>query len=1075
MPLEKSAVSIPFQAGVDTKTDPKQVAAGELLTLENAVFKTLKEIRKRNGFGPLGQDVMSGPYSLSFSKVGATVSSGSFAASFKDELLVGDGFSLFSYSDSDDKFSYRGRLKSARVSSSAIFKNQYNNINPDSAVNTTSGYSLYAFESWDNDPRTIGTYLGVGYCITDTATGQILYNNALSATTSRPRCVAIGALLYLIYFDSADNELHAISIGSQSPGATIDIITDIDPTLPNYDCLVFNSQLYVAYNGTGSTVKVASFSSLMASIASVSKGEVASNGICIFSDASNNAWVSYNDSTDTKAFIMDSALAVTVLAPTVVEAAVSGVQNVTGIHDGTRGIIFYDQPGDLELNSASAVELSAGFVMPAVGGTDFITVTGTAQEVSEISGQIIFIPTAGYFYMSPVPLSGGLVQIENLGYPGNAAPTTAIAFPQELTPTLAYSNAVIRYNTLTVGGVSGSAAVFTRSAALTSRAFLNNGVASVMICHDSKLQPTYFLASLYNIDSLSAIQIANFSAKILEASAAGIPDKSVLCSANLLTANNYSFALSGKVFANEKTFGNNQVIFFFNGISQATVDLAPTQVSTQVLGDNLHVAAGALEMYDGKNVVEHNFHLYPHIVKGSISGSGNGSLSAGTYGYKAVYEWIDAQGQIHRSAPSPNFSITVAAFDETSLVIPNLRITSKATATIALYRTAANGTTYFRVDTQNLAFPYTNSVVTDYTTIPDVSGDAEISGNEQLYTNGEVENIAYPSPKTLGVYKNRLTVVPADSPTTYLYSKQVVPGAPVEPSDLFFQNTDQSSGDIIGLAAMDDKNILFKEGNVYFVVGTGPSPSGANNDLTDPTLIATDVGLVDPASIVSFPFGLLFKSQKGIYILDRSLQVNYIGAKVEAYNQFSVVSARLVANTNQVRFILSNGQSLVFDYFVNTWSVFTNQAAVDSVVHNSSYYRLKSNGQVLKENALFSDNGDFISMKLVTTWLGLGVLQGFQRVYKALLLGEFFSAHNLSVSFAYDFNSTLFQTTVFTPVAGVYQFRVNLTRQKCEAVQITIQDVDTGTDGESFSLSAMGLEVGIKRGLNKIGETKSYG
>jgi len=1073
MPLEKSAVSIPFAQGIDSKTDPKQTQAGELITLENATFKTLKEIRKRNGFEPLGQTVMTGPYSLSFSKVGATVASGSFTASFKDELLVGDGFSLFSYSDSDDKFSYRGRLKSARVSSSAIFQNQYNNINPDSAVNTTSGYTLYAFESWDNDPATIGTYQGVGYCISDNATGQILYNNALSATTSRPRCIAIGAFLYLLYFDSADNELHALSVGSQAPGVVVDIITDINTTLPNYDCLVFNSNLYVAYNGTGSTVKVASFSSAMAAVAATSKAEVASNGICIFSDAANNAWVAYNNGTDTKAFIMNSTLAATVLAPTVIEAGITNAQNVTGIHDGTRGIIFYDQPGALELNTASEVALAAGFAMPAVGGNINLSVTGTDLQIGEISGQIIYIPTAGYFYMAPYAV-GGNINVTNLGYPGNAAPTTAIAFPQDFTPTLAYSNALIRYNTLTVGGVVGTATSFTRSAALTSRAFLHGGIANVMICHDSKIQPTYFLASLYNIDSLSAIQIANFTAKLFSASAAGIPNKSVLCSANLVSTDNYSFALSERVFANEKTFGNNQVIFFFSGVSQSVVNLAPTQVSTQALGDNMHVAAGALQMYDGKNTVEHNFHLYPHVVKGEISGT-NGSLSAGVYGFQALYEWIDAQGQIHRSAPSPTFSITVAANDEVTLTIPTLRITSKATATIALYRTEVNGTTFFRVDSQNTAFPYTNSVVTDYITIPSVSGDDFIVGNEQLYTNGEVENIAYPSPKTLGTFKNRLTVVPSDSPTTYWYSKQVIPGSPVEPSDVFFQNTDQSSGDIIGLAQLDDKNILFKEGNVYFVVGTGPSPSGANNDLTDPTLIATDVGLVDPASIVAFPFGLLFKSQKGIYILDRSLQVNYIGAKVEAYNQFSVVSAKLVSSTNQVRFILSSGQSLVFDYFVNTWSVFTNQAAVDSVVHNGTYYRLLSTGQVLKENALFSDNGSFISMKQVTSWLGLGVLQGFQRVYKLLILGEYFSAHNLSVSFAYDFDPTTFQTTTFTPVAGVYQFRVNLTRQKCESLQITIQDVDTGTDGESFSLSALGLEVGIKRGLNKIGETKSYG
>lgn len=1080
MPLDKSTISIPFSQGIDTKSDPKQTAPGELLVLENAIFKTLKEIRKRNGNTALGQSVMAGPRSLSFSKVGGTVSSGSFLGDFKDEIVVGDGASLYSYSQQNNAFSYRGRLYSSRVSSSSVFQNEFTQVNPDSAVNTTTNYTLYAAESWTNDPATIGTYLGINYCISDNATGQVIYNGALANTTSRPRCIAISSLLYLIYFDSADNSLHYLEIGSTSPGATGAIIANIDTTLPNYDVLVFNSLVYIAYNGTASTVKVASFSAAMSAVATASKAEVASNGICVFNDTSNNAWIGYNNGTASKGFVLDSTLATTVLAPTVIESSANttNVQNITGAYSGVVGVFLYDQPNALELSAPTSFTNTAGFAMPAVGASVVGAGVsgGTALTVSQLSGQIIHIATAGYFYMAPLPSSGGLTSFTNLGYPGNAAPATAIALGQAITPTLAYSNASIQYNTLTVGGTAGTPALFMKSVALSSRAFKQNGVVHAMVCHDNKLEPTFFLASLYNIDSLSAIQIANVTAKVFESAAGGIPNKSVLTSANAVSSNVLSFALAKRTVSQEKTFGNNQVIFFFNGVYQAQVDMAPTQVSKVALGDNLHVASGALQMYDGQSVVEHGFHLYPHFVKGSITASGASSLSAGTYGYKAVYEWIDAQGQVHRSAPSPTFSIVTAAFDTVTVQIPNLRVTQKANATIALYRTQVNGTIYFRVDTQNTAYPYQNSILTNYTTIVDVSGDTEISGNEQLYTNGEVENIALPAPVTLGVYKNRLTAVPSDAPTSYWYSKQVVPGSPVEFSDLFFQNSDQTSGGIIGLVQMDDKNILFKGGNLYYVVGSGPSPSGANNDLTDPTLLASDVGLVDPASVVLFPGGVMFKSSKGIYVLDRSLQVAYIGAKVEAYNALTVVSAKLAAASNQVRFILSSGDALVYDYYVNTWSVFTNQSAVDSMFHENLYYILKSNGQILKETpGVFSDNGAFISMKLVSSWLGLAGLQGFQRVRKMLILGEYLSAHNLSVSFAYDFDQTAFQTTTVTPTANVYQFRVNIERQKCESLRVTIQDVFTSTNGESFSLSAIGFEAGMKRGLDKLGATKSYG
>ena len=47
--------------------------------------------------------------------------------------------------------------------------------------------------------------------------------------------------------------------------------------------------------------------------------------------------------------------------------------------------------------------------------------------------------------------------------------------------------------------------------------------------------------------------------------------------------------------------------------------------------------------------------------------------------------------------------------------------------------------------------------------------------------------------------------------------------------------------------------------------------------------------------------GVFFKSAKGIYLLDRSFQVHYIGADVEAYNALTIVGAAVVPDTNSVR------------------------------------------------------------------------------------------------------------------------------------------------------------------------------
>lgn len=1079
MALESQVVNIPFGAGINTKVDPKQVNAGELLTIENAVFTSPQSLEKRPGNTALGSSILAGTYSLTFPSFTSAPTSGSFLASFKDQTLMGDGFSLFAHSESDNKWSYRGRLESARIGTSQIWQDENDNIHSDSCVNTTSGLTLYAWESWDKSAlETSSTYLGVAYAIADTATGQILYSAALANTTTRPRCIAIAGLQYLFYYDSSVTSLMAFSVSSSAPGSPTTIANNIDTTLPNYDALVIGSNIYVGYSGTGSTVKVASFSSALAAVANVSKSEVASNGIGIFSDGSNNVWVAYNNSTETKAFIMDSALSVTVLAPTVVDnaAAASGVRNVTGIHNGTLGIIFYDKPGLPTITQDSFVTIGTNFTQPAVGGIVGInTGVATDAQLAALSGKIVYVPTGGYYYFS-IATTGAPVLI-NLGYAGNAAPAATITQPQNIFNTAGYDNAIVTRNTLTSGGTAGTAATLIRSCALASRAFAYNNIAHVFVVHSSATQPNYFLASLYNINSLSSVQIAHVAAKLFENESGEIPTKSVLSSVNLISSGNYSIALPRITYNIQRTFENNITLIPFHGISQATINLAPKQISRQEIGSNTHIASGTLMMYDGVQAVEHGFHLFPDWISLDESATA-GNIAAGEYAYVAVYQWIDGQGQIHRSAPSLPQTITATGSLVIEVTVPTLRVTQKDSVTLTLYRTLANQSgPYYRIDTNLTTYPISNSIITDSVVIPDYYSDAEISGNEQLYTSFQLENIVSPAPLSLSTFKNRLLIVPADDENSEWYSQQVVPGSPVETNDTFIQNTDQSSGGIRGSVQLDDKWIQFKKQGIYYTVGTGPAPLGTNNDFTDPTEIATDVGLIDLASIVKFPNGVIFKTAKGIYLLDRSLQVSYIGAKVEAYNSYTVYSAKLVEDLNQIRFILSSGQAIVYDYFINAWTVFTNFGFIDSEVNNGGYYALKSDGTVVVETpGVYSDNGSFISMKVVTAWLGLSGLQGFQRVWTAMILGEYVSAHQLSVKFAYDFDSTVSQTVTISPTALLpYQWQVGPARQKCDTMQITIQDVTTGTLGESYKLSALSFQAGMKKGTNKVGASQRSG
>lgn len=1072
----KQPVVINFAGGIDTKTDPKQVVTSKFLRLTNSVFDEIGAWTKRNGYEKLSTATLS-QLVYTYPAFGANVSSGSFVGKLAGETVLGDGRNLFSYSEPDDKWVYKGRLESSRTSLAAIYQDQYNNVAADCAVNSTIGYSLFGWESWTANPRINGTLQGVGFSLRDEESQQEVIRGTLSSTTSRPRCVAVGSVLALIYFDSSSTKLRAFPVTSAGPGAAVDLATDVDATLPNFDVAVNGSLIYLAYNATGGSIKVRSFNSALSQQASNTQSDSATNGIGIFFDSSNNVWCAYNNGSATKAFVLNSALSSTVLAITTVDSGgtAANVQNVTGVHDGTRALILYDQPGLPVLGQYTGATVSANFTQPAVGASENVSLAGA--NISPLVRQLVYVAGGGYYYMSGVVAGGTPAVMVNLGYTGNAAPGATVSSGAKVYPAYGYSNASITYNTLTLAGSAGTPATYIKSAALSSRAFLRSGLAHVMVAHDAKLQPTFFLTSLYNISALSPVQIANLTAKVCPASAGGIPRASILPNAAPVSDTAFRFALPKRTVEIVRTQENVQNITFYNGIVSSDIELAPSKVSRQEFANVLSVAGGSVMMYDGQSVVEQGFHLYPENVTAVVN-TGGGDLGAGQYGYQVVYAWIDAQGQVYRSAPSPLLSVTTASGDSVTLTIPYLRITAKANVTIEIYRTAVNGSTPFRVDIQYNSYPLNNSLVTNTFTFTDLTPDTNITGNQQLYTLGEVENIGPPAALALGTYKNRQTLIPSEEPYTEWYSKQEAPGTGIEMSDILVQNVGTIGGPMIGLARLDDKNILFKGKSIYYVVGSGPSASGANNDFTDPIFITSDCGLVDVTSIVEMPKGLMFKGEKGIYLLDRGLQAVYIGAEVEDYNSQAVLSAQLMPKTNQVRFLLEGGDILMYDYFVGQWGVFEGVDGISDVVVDTRQVFVDSAGQVWRETpGTYLDGLVPVTRDMWTAWVKPAGLQGYLRSFYFGILAEYLSPHQLEVSVAFNFSDTPFQTDTITPdsTSALENWRVFLAEQRCQAFQVRIRELDTGTPGAGFRMSGLSLIVGVKAPLRTFAADQTVG
>lgn len=660
---------------------------------------------------------------------------------------------------------------------------------------------------------------------------------------------------------------------------------------------------------------------------------------------------------------------------------------------------------------------------------------------------------------------------------------------------------------VTQAAVVGPASILVRSVGLASKAFIINGINYFLAIYSSDFQPSYFL-----IDYLGQVTAKLAYSNGSQYYVTGLPNVSLISQPNISGVEvQIPYLIKDQISSVNKAQGaaNANPVYSQLGINLATFVLGGDVSSSAEIGTNLNVQGGFLLAYDGYSVVENGFFVWPDSVETTPHAAG-GSMSAQQYFYAVTYEWADNQGNIFRSAPSiPVGALTTTAVSSVDVDVPTLRLTYKLNnpVKIVLYRWSTAQQIYYQTSSINV--PNLNDPSVDYLTITDTNSDADILGNGILYTTGGVlENISPPASDAVAMFQSRLFLIDAEDKNLLWFSKQVIEATPVEMSDLLTlyvaptTSAQGSTGPLTALSALDDKLILFKKDAIYYVTGSGPDNTGANNQFSEPVFVTATVGCDNQQSIVFTPNGLIFQSDKGMWLIGRSLETSYIGAPVEAFTQDALVqSAVNVPGTNQVRFTLDSGITLMYDYYYGQWGTFTNVPAISSTLYQSLHTYLNSRGQIFQETPnLYLDNSNPVLMSFTTSWLNLGGLQGYERAYFFYLLGTYITPHKLAVSIAYDYNSSPTQLNVIAPNnfspswgglaqwgsspewGGVYsteQWRVFLRQQKCQAFQVTIQesyDPSFGIPaGAGFTLSGLDLIVGIKSSYPRLRSAKSVG
>lgn len=1103
MALQRQNLPLVLTGGTDTKTDPKQVVAGKLLLCQNAVFTNPKELRKRPGATALSQNITGGLTNISV---------GQGLTTLNNELVLFSTTKLHTYNESLQNWVTKGTVVSSVVNQLSIDRSSGNDTGMDSAIHA-SGLAVFA---WTNVVNPQGSGGSTYYSVVDTLTGaKVVASGVLNTIGTKVKCATIGQLLVVLCEDTSFNiAAYTIPVGNPTAAPTkTAFIGDLNHTHNNWDATVMNGVVYVAYNSsTALTVSAGSFTQALTSASGAVISNANANGcIGIFANTGTftTLGVAFSDTTNVYFLSINSDLSLN-QALTTVEAAVNAF-NITGLYPSATASLWYTVLGSPTYNNlvrfntvnpttavaahgTLTLSSASGTVGGAINGTS-VTVTASGGDTATATALAAAINANATTKLIVHATSAlGVVTITAIarGTAGNSITLTASG------------TGVTRSGATLTGGLdgAGTAKACLRSTYIAGKAFTYGGNNYLLVAYASptNLQNTAFLINGATTPSVQLI-IAKVSPTLLQLTLSGclVPEVTMTSTGVF----QYATAIADRIDTITGS-SSGSPLFTSSGVNSTTINFySPNSSYTRTaMADTLTIGGGYPYLYDSGTVTEEGFHVFPEFPATGISkANSGGSITDGTHAYIITYEWTDAQGNVYRSCPSIGVSNGANSggagnASTNTLTIPTLRITSKALVSIVVYRTTANGSQYQRIS--SITAPLINDPTVDTVSYVDTLSDAGQAAGENLYTfGGVVENISPPAAVALCTFQNRVMLLPSENRQTTWFSKQVVPGTAIQFSDFFTLPVDPFGGDIVAIAPMDAYFVQFKQTCIYQITGDGPDDTGNQWTFTPAALITTDVGCIDARSVVLMPMGLMFRGQKGIYLLGRGLDVQYIGADVQAFvtPDVSVVAATLVSSKNQVHFCLSNGMRLTYDYFMQQWGNEPLVNLVDATVWQQQYCYLQSFGRVMVEDAsgvVFSDAGEFYPLKMQTSWLNFAGVSGLQRVYNFMILGDYQSPHQLKVSIAYDFNPTPTQVVLIDataidpgfwgdgatwgsdPVWGggfpSYQYRVNLTQQKCTSMQITIEDVQTGiAPGEGMRLSNLTFIAGMKSGFRKVG------
>jgi len=1123
--MQKSPININFAQGLNLKTDPWQVPVGQFEDLENSIFQKGGLLQKRNGYGDL---TLLSP-------------NNSYLTTLNDNL-VSIGNTVSAYSSSLEKWITKGTLQPCALSVLPLIRNNLNQTQNDTAVANGMVITTYT-QTKTTTSAVVTQYL---YALADSTTGQnIIEPTAIpvlagGSITGSSRVFVVGTFFLIVSpcLVSSTTFLQYVSIPINNPVNTTTNAPNVSAAQnvhseayiplssnPGWDGVAANTQngntLVLSYNTTtggqgihttilsesqissnqaSSTVQSFTGSTYKAGILSICVDLTVNPNlfyISFWNPSTSNAYtaaVTVGFGSITSAFIPQETAASSTIA-NLASAAKNGTCTV--FQEVTNG---YSYDNTISTNYINGVTVSSTGTV----GSPYVAIrsVGLASKAFIVGGLIYFLAAYSSLFQPTYFLINGS--------------STTSANPVTVAK-LAYENGG-GYCTLGLPSVS-----------------VSSNVASVSYLYKDDVEALNTLnnpqqTTAGGIYSQTGINLSSFTIGTLAIDTAEI-------GSNLHISGGYlsHFDAYLPVEHNFFLFPDN-VELVYTEVSTVTptgttatgsfVITAVSSVSGIYPGMTITgtgIPTGAVVTLVGTTTITISLAATGNHTSETLTIQGNiaavpsgGTVGTGNYYYQVTYEWTDNQGLAYRSQPSIPVTYATAGSGATGTVtvfVPTLRLTQKIAnpVKIVIYRWSEFTQVYNQVT--SITAPVLNDTTTEYVSFVDTLPDADVVGNNILYTTGGVVPDCN-APACNGImtlFDTRLWMVSAEDPNTLWLSKQVIEATPVEMSQLFTiyvapnTGTVQSTGPITALAPMDDKLIIFKNNAIFYINGTGPNNLGTTSvgcplgQYSQPIFVTSVVGCTNQASIVLMQDGLMFQSDKGIYLLGRDLSVSYIGAEVEDFNSQTVNSANIIPDSNFILFTLNSNTFLMYDWYFKKWGTFVGNSAISSCIYQGLHTLIDIYGRILQETpGLYLDSSNPVLMSFTTSWFNLAGLQGYERFFEFYLLGMYLSPHKLNIGIAYDYNPSIVQSSLITPdnfssavpssfgvptpfgsVGNKEQWRIHAKKQLCESFQITVQEVYDPSfgvvPGAGFTMSGLDCLVGIKKGYRPTKASNSIG